>query len=165
MVSPTFSVPDHCWKCCIFFLYLGSFWLCVVSLIPPFFWGVSQKKKKGGRGGMCSCAERLNKDICFHLFCHHHRQHLARAEQTVTWIGVFVGRIKEMLSQVNEGRFTQYNDGWTHGFTADMHLKGSGKYSFRTEGFICRYTYPLQPPAPTWGPKLSSRSLLFLVVI
>lgn len=161
MVSPTFSVPDHCWKCCIFFLF--DF---VLSLWFHHSFEVSHKKKKKGEGGgMCSCAERLNKDICFHLFCHHHRQHLARAEQTVTWIGVFVGRIKEMLSQVNEGRFTQYNDGWTHGFTADMHLKGSGKYSFRTEGFICRYTYPLQPPAPTWGPKLSSRSLLFLVVI
>lgn len=116
-------------------------------------------------GGMCSCAKRLNKDICFHLFCHHHWQHRARAEQTLRWIGAFVSRIKEMLSQVNEGRFTQYNDGWTHGFTADMHLKGPGKYSFRTEGFICRYTYPLHPPAPTWGSKLSSKSLLFLLVI
>lgn len=56
---------------------------------------------------------------------------------------------KEMLSLLNEGRFTQYNEGWTHGFTADVYLKRLGKYCFGTEGFIYRYTYPLQPLAPT----------------
>ena len=40
------------------------------------------------------------------------------------WIGVFEGEIKEMLSQVNEGRFTWYNEGPTHVFTADVYLKG-----------------------------------------
>lgn len=65
------------------------------------------------------------------------------------WIGVFGGGRKEMLSLLNEGRFTQYNEGWTHGFTADVYLKRPGKYCFGTEGFICRYTYPLQPLAPT----------------
>lgn len=84
------------------------------------------------------------------------------AERMGMWIGVFGGGIKEMLSKLNEGRFTQYNEGWTHGFTADVYLKRPGKYCFGTEGFICRYTYPLQPLAPTWGPELSSGSLLFL---
>ena len=65
------------------------------------------------------------------------------------WIGVFGGGRKEMLSLLNEGRFTQYNEGWTHGFTADVYLKRPGKYCFGTEGFICRYTYPLQPLPPT----------------
>lgn len=78
------------------------------------------------------------------------------------WIGVFGGGRKEMLSLLNEGRFTQYNEGWTHGFTADVYLKRPGKYCFGTEGFICRYTYPLQPLPPTWGPELSAGSLLFL---
>lgn len=152
-------------KTSAFSFYLWSFWLCVIAVIPPFFWGVPQKGGGWVRGGGGSCGERLNKGICFHLYCHHHWQHLGRAERTVMCIGVFVGGIKEILSQVNEGRFTQYNDGWTHGFTADIHLKGPDKYSFRTEGFICRYTYPLQPLPPTWGPKLSFRSLLFVVVI
>lgn len=84
------------------------------------------------------------------------------AERMGTWIGVFGGGRKEMLSQLNEGRFTQNNEGWTHGFTADVYLKRPGKYCFGTEGFICRYTYPLQPLAPTWGPELSLGSLLFL---
>lgn len=71
------------------------------------------------------------------------------AKQMATRIGVFGGGRKEMLSWLNEGRFTQYNDGWTHGFTADVYLKKPGKYCFRrTEGFICRYTYPLQPLVP-----------------
>lgn len=86
---------------------------------------------------------------------------LAVAERMEMWIGVFGGGRKEMLSLLNEGGFTQYNEGWTHGFTADVYLKRPGKYCFGTEGFICRYTYPLQPPAPTWGPELSLGSLLF----
>lgn len=84
------------------------------------------------------------------------------AEPMGRWIGVFGGGRKEMLSRLNEGRFTQNNEGWTHGFTADVYLKRPGKYCFGTEGFICRYTYPLQPLAPTWGPELSLGSLLFL---
>lgn len=80
-------------------------------------------------------------------------------------IGVFGGGRKEMLSLPNEGRFTQYNEGWTHGFTADVYLKRPGKYCFGTEGFICRYTYPLQALAPTWGPELSAGSLLFFFFI
>lgn len=40
------------------------------------------------------------------------------------WIGVFGGGIKEIASKLNEGSFTQYNEGWTHGFTADGYLKG-----------------------------------------
>lgn len=84
------------------------------------------------------------------------------AERMAMWMGVFGGGRKKMLSGLNEGRFTQYNEGWTHGFTADVYLKRPGKYCFGTEGFICRYTYPLQPLAPTWGPELSLGSLLFL---
>ena len=40
------------------------------------------------------------------------------------WIGVFGGEIKEMLSRLNEGRFTRYNEGWTHVFMVDAYLKG-----------------------------------------
>lgn len=158
------SVSDHCRKL-MHFLFIFGLFDFVSSLWFHHSFEVSHKKGVGGRGVGGSCGEGLNKGVCFHLYCHHHQQHLGRAERTVMCIGVFVGGIKEILSQVNEGRFTQYNDGWTHGFTADIHLKGPDKYSFRTEGFICRYTYPLQPLAPTWGPKLSSRSLLFVVVI
>lgn len=83
------------------------------------------------------------------------------AERMGMWIGVFGGGRKKMLSGLNEGRFTQYNEGRTQGFTADAYLKRPGKYCFGTEGFICRYTYPLQPLAPTWGLELSPGSLLF----
>lgn len=85
------------------------------------------------------------------------------AERMGMWIGVFGGGRKEMLSGLNEGRFTQHNEGWTHGFTADVYLKRPGKYCFGTEGFICRYTYPLQPLPPTWGQDLSFGSPLFLI--
>lgn len=143
----------------------GSFaslptWLCVVSL-STFDSVTLSRVATNDWGGL---GERLNKDICFQLYCHHHWQHLAceLCRANGNGIGVFGGGRKEMLSQLNEGRFTQNNEGWTHGFTADVYLKRPGKYCFGTEGFICRYTYPLQPLAPTWGPELSLGSLLFL---
>lgn len=95
-----------------------------------------------------------NKDICFQLRCHHRRQHLGLVTPSARWWwrgggwGYLEVEEKEMLSRrLNEGRFTQNNDGWTRGFTADVYLKRDGKYSFGTEGVICRYTYH-SPPAP-----------------
>lgn len=100
---------------------------------------------------------RPNKDICFQLRCHHRRQHLGLVTPSARWRwrgggggggwGYLEVEEKEMLSRrLNEGRFTQNNDGWTRGFTADVYLKRDGKYSFGTEGVICRYTY--HPPTP-----------------
>lgn len=67
-----------------------------------------------------------------------------------------------MLSwRLNEGRFTQNNDGWTRGFTADVYLKRDGKYSFGTEGVICRYTYhpPPHTPTATAGPHMRAAAI------
>lgn len=81
---------------------------------------------------------------------------------------------KEILSRrLNEGRFMQNNDGWTRGFTADVYLKRDGKYSFGTEGVICRYTYhppPLHhtPPHPhcnRWPPHEGRSYLLHRLFI
>lgn len=135
-------------------------WFCIVCLstfdslpLSRFLknnWGVSEKDRT--KTFVSSYIATINGNILL----------VSCAEQMGMWIGVFGGGRKEMLSKLNEGRFTQYNEGWTHGFTADVYLKRPGKYCFGTEGFICRYTYPLQPLAPTWGPDLSLGSLLFL---
>jgi len=107
--------------------------------------------KKKTSGGVSE--EDRTKSFVPQIYCHHQwHQHLSLvscAQRMGVWIGVFGGGRKEMLSLPNEGRFTQYNEGWIHGFTADVYLKRLGKYCFGTEGFICRYTYPLQPLAPT----------------
>lgn len=74
---------------------------------------------------------------------------------------------KEILSRrLNEGRFMQNNDGWTRGFTADVYLKRDGKYSFGTEGVICRYTYhpppsttPHHTPTATAGPHMRAAAI------
>lgn len=99
--------------------------------------GVSEKERT--KTFVSSYAATINSDILL-VTC---------AERMGMWIGVFGGGRKKMLSWLNEGRFTQYNEGWTHGFTADVYLKRPGKYCFGTEDFICRYTYPLQPLPPT----------------
>lgn len=154
--------------------------------------GSQGKKKKTTTVGVCGWGKKylkkkkkkLNKDICFQLRCHHRRQHLGLVTPSARrwWRGGGGGggwgylevEEKEMLSRrLNEGRFTQNNDGWTRGFTADVYLKRDGKYSFGTEGVICRYTYqpphpsphtpPLQPLAPTWGPRLSAPSPFYSV--
>lgn len=138
-------------------------WLCIVCLstfdclaLSRFVtndWGVSEKART--KTFVSSYIATINGNISL----------VSCAERMGMWIGVFGGGRKEMLSLLNEGRFTQYNEGWTHGFTADVYLKRPGKYCFGTEGFICRYTYPLQPLAPTWGPELSLGSLLFLLFL
>lgn len=136
-------------------------WLCVVSLstflISRLFRGLSKttggvSEKDWTKAFVSSYFATINGNILL----------ASCAERMAMWMGVFGGGRKKMLSGLNEGRFTQYNEGWTHGFTADVYLKRPGKYCFGTEGFICRYTYPLQPLAPTWGPELSLGSLLFL---
>lgn len=40
-------------------------------------------------------------------------------------MGVSESEIKPMVSWVNEGRFTQNNEGQTHFFILDVYLKGS----------------------------------------
>lgn len=134
--------------------FVSSVW---APLIPWLFRGLSKttrgvSEKDRTKTFVSSYIATINGNILL----------VSCAEQMGMWIGVFGGGRKEMLSLLNEGRFTQYNEGWTHGFTADVYLKRPRKYCFGTEGFICRYTYPLQPLAPTWGPELSLGSLLFL---
>lgn len=96
--------------------YLSSVW---APLIPWLFRGLSKttggvSEKDWTKTFVSSYIATINGNILL----------VSCAERMEIWIGVFGGGRKEMLSLLNEGGFTQYNEGWTHGFTADVYLKG-----------------------------------------
>lgn len=102
-------------------------------------------RRTGGSG-----EKEGNKGVCFQLSCPHHSNIclVSGAERMGRWMWVFGGGRKEMLSPLNEGRFTQYNEGWTHGFTADVYLKRPGKYCFGTDALSA----DIHIPCNHWPP-------------
>lgn len=73
------------------------------------------------------------------------------------WMGVCGGEIKPMVSWVNEGRFTQNNEGQTHFFILDVYLKDSINAVSELKALSADIHIH---PATTWGLALSPASLL-----